>query len=248
MLRSTPTLHANNRLPGLLPPVPLQLLAAAVRVSAGTTPSSGTRPTSARVRVPGVLRETPAPAGRREPRRCFPAFPHLYADSLLYLQDRLSSRRFLVDTGLPVQFFLTRVQPLLLDRYWLRRTGTPSRAEYPDIMGPGSVTFSPSMVWSTTSSQLVNLFSRRPAVWTQRSMRRPSWSLTRWRRWALSAGLTAHGRALYTWFPSLIVSGVLAVIFDASTMQRFLTSILSPTFAISQTDWLVPTCFLSLIW
>ena len=248
MLRSTPSLHANNLLPGLLPPVLLQLLAAAVRVSAGTTPSSGTRPT---VRESVFLASFGKLALRQvggSPAGVFPPSRTSTPDSLLYLQDRLSSRRFLVDTGLPVQFFLTRVQPLLLDRYWLRRTGTPSRAEYPDIMGPGSVTFSPSMVWSTTSSQLVNLFSRRPAVWTQRSMRRPSWSLTRWRRWALSAGLTAHGRALYTWFPSLMVRGVLAAIFDASTMQRFLTSIQSPTFAISQTDWLVPTCFLSLIW
>ena len=76
MLRFTPSLPANNRLPDLLLPVPLLRLAAAARVSSGITPSSGTRPKSARVCVPGVLWETPAPAGRREPRRCFPASPH----------------------------------------------------------------------------------------------------------------------------------------------------------------------------
>ena len=78
MLRFTPSLPASSRLPDLLLPVPLLLLAAAARVSVGITPSSGTRPTSVRFRVPGILRETPAPAGRREPRLCFPTSQNPY--------------------------------------------------------------------------------------------------------------------------------------------------------------------------
>ena len=99
MLRFTPSLPASSRLPDLLLPVPLLLLAAAARVSVGITPSSGTRPTSVRFRVHGILRETPAPAGRGSPACVFPPPKTPTPDSLLYLHDRLSSRRFLVDTG-----------------------------------------------------------------------------------------------------------------------------------------------------
>ena len=102
---STRTQFALSRLAASLPHdrrrhlLPLQLQLGVVKGTVGTTRSTAPRPTSASPPAPGGLRENPAPAGRREPRRCFSFSPPFPFRCITLPSGQFVLPPFLVDTG-----------------------------------------------------------------------------------------------------------------------------------------------------